>query len=438
MEFLQEHQMSIMLALAFGSGLLSLFSFIQLSTSPVRKNALFSMSLCSMLLLIADRQAYFFRGNTTSLGFMMTKTSNFMVFLMTLTIILSFNWYLSDFFDKDFQISLKRLDVAKHICYFAICLLLISQFTNLYYYFDEENLYHRANGFIFCYAFPLAILIIQLSVIIQNYHRFRKRIFFPLLFFTVIPLIASILQIFMYGLSLTNMSIVGLVILLRIFAVVDTNKVIVDAHKKEMQLLNERHESAKTMILQTSEALASAIDAKDKYTNGHSKRVSDYSVMIAKRAGKSADECEKIRIIALMHDVGKIGIPDNVINKDSKLNDEEYALIKQHPSIGKDILSNIKISPELSIGAYCHHERYDGKGYPKGLKGEQIPEIARLIAVADTYDAMASKRSYRDVMPQAEVREQILKGIGSQFDPKFAWIMINLIDEDTDYQMRQM
>lgn len=438
LEFIRHHQMEIMLALAFGCGLLSLFSFIQLSTSKVRKFSLLSMSFCSMILLIADRQAYYFRGNMTSIGLIMTRVSNFIVFLMTLLVILSFNQYLTDFCEKDFNLSFKRLSFTKHLGYFSIILLIISQFTNLYYYFDEDNLYHRGDGFIFCYIFPLIILIIQLSVIIQNYHRFRKRIFYPLVFFTIVPLVASVLQAFMYGISLTNMSIVGIVILLRVFAVIDTNKVVLDAHKKEVDYLKEKHESAKVMLLQTSEALAKAIDAKDPYTNGHSTRVADYSVMIAKRVGKSEEECEKIRIIALLHDVGKIGIPNRVINKDSKLDDEEYAMIKQHPSIGKEILSTIKVSPELSIGAYYHHERYDGKGYPEGLKGEEIPEIARLIAVADSYDAMTSKRSYSDVRPQADVREQILKGIGSQFDPKFAWVMINIIDEDSEYKLRQM
>lgn len=437
MELLREYQLNIMLALAICCGLLSLFSFIQLSTSKVRKNALFGMSLCSMILLIADRQAYFFRGNTTEFGFIMTKASNFIVFFMTIIIILLFNMYLTDYFDKECNQSFKRLNIAKHICYFSILLLVISQFTNLYYYFDEENLYHRASGFVFCYTFPLIIFIIQMSVIIQNYHLFRKRMFYPLVFFTIVPVIASILQIFLYGFSLTNISIVGLVMLLRVFSVLDTNKVIVDAHKKELKLLNEKNNTSKAMILQTSEALASAIDAKDNYTNGHSKRVSDYSVMIAEKAGKSKEECEEIRIIALLHDVGKIGVPSSVINKEGKLNDEEYALIKQHTIIGKEILSKIEIAPNLSIGAYYHHERYDGKGYPVGLKGNDIPEIARIIAVADAYDAMASKRSYRNVMSQEEVRSQILKGIGSQFDPTYALIMIELIDEDKEYNLRQ-
>ena len=438
MDFLREHQLDIMLALVAVSGLLAIFSFISNSVSIRRKYALFAMSLGAMLLLIADRHAYFFRGNTSQVGYVMTRLSNFTVFLMTIAVIYFFNVYLVDYFEKEIKILPKNLKISEYLCYVATFLLIISQFTGLYYTFDENNLYQRSNGFIICYIFPLLVLFIQLSIIVKYNKSFKKHLQWGLLFFTIIPIIASIFQIFMYGISLTNMTIVGLVILLRIVAVIDNNDIIADAHRKEVELLKEKQEATMTMLVQTSEALASAIDAKDEYTNGHSKRVSEYSEMIAKKTGKSAEECQEIRLIALMHDVGKIGIPGAVLRKDSNLTDEEYAQIKGHTIIGNEILSNIREFPELSIGAHYHHERYDGRGYPEGLKGEEIPEIARIIAVADSYDAMASKRSYRDVMPQPAVREQIVKGIGSQFDPKFAQIMINLIDEDKDYQMRQM
>ena len=437
MIFLREHQLNIMLALAFCCGLLSLFSFIQLSTSKVRKNTLLCMSICSMILLISDRQAYIFRGNTTSIGFIMTRASNFLVFLMSLVIILAFNWYLIDYFDKNLKTTFRRLTAANEICYSAIVLLVISQFTDLYYYFDENNFYHRSNCFILCYILPLVILIIQLTVIIQKYHCFRKRMFYPLLFFAMVPLIASIAQVFLYGISLTNISIVGLVILLRVFEVLDINKEIVEAHKSETEILKDKNEIAKAMVYQSCEALASAVDAKDEYTNGHSKRVAEYSAMIAENAGKSEEECEKIYIIAIMHDVGKIGIPGSVIKKETRLSDEEFDLIKQHTTIGNEILSKIKSFPELSVGAHYHHERYDGKGYPEGLKGEKIPEIARIIAVADAYDAMTSNRSYRNAIPQHIVREELVKGIGTQFDPEFAKIMIHIIDLDIEYKMKE-
>lgn len=191
------------------------------------------------------------------------------------------------------------------------------------------------------------------------------------------------------------------------------------------------------MFEQTAEALAGAIDAKDKYTNGHSRRVAEYSEKIARAAGKNDEECEKIYFAALLHDVGKIGVPIGILTKNGRLTDEEFEQIKQHPVVGGNILSSIKQSPWLSIGARYHHERYDGKGYPEGKKGEDIPEIARIIAVADAYDAMTSNRSYRNAIPQHIVREEFVKGSGTQFDPDFAMIMIHMIDMDTEYNMKE-
>ena len=142
-------------------------------------------------------------------------------------------------------------------------------------------------------------------------------------------------------------------------------------------------------------------------------------------------------MMGLLHDVGKIGIPDAVINKPAKLTEEEFAIIKTHPGMGASILGKIKDRPNLASGARWHYERYDGKGYPDGLKGTEIPEEARIIAVADAYDAMTSCRSYRKAMPQEVVRQEIEKGMGTQFDSEFANIMLAMIDEDTEYQLRE-
>ncbi len=188
---------------------------------------------------------------------------------------------------------------------------------------------------------------------------------------------------------------------------------------------------------ETALALATAIDAKDKYTHGHSSRVAEYSREIARISGKTESECKDIYLYALLHDVGKIGIPDSIINKNGRLTDEEYTLIKAHPVIGKQILSNISQAPGICDGAYYHHERYDGKGYPEGLSGKNIPDIGRIIAVADAYDAMTSNRSYRGTLSQEFVRNEIQNGIGTQFDPEYAKIMIGLIDADKDYKMRE-
>ncbi|WP_026507801.1 HD domain-containing phosphohydrolase [Butyrivibrio sp. MC2013] len=201
-------------------------------------------------------------------------------------------------------------------------------------------------------------------------------------------------------------------------------------------MVDEKTRENENLFLHVVESLADAIDAKDNYTKGHSGRVASYSKDIAARYGYDEKRQDKIFMMGLLHDVGKIGVPDEVINKPGRLTDEEFACIKKHPAIGGKILGNIREMPELQAGAKWHHERYDGKGYPEGLSGEDIPEEARIIAVADAYDAMTSKRSYRDALPQEVVRAEIEKGKGSQFDPRFADIMLEMIDDDKDYLMR--
>ena len=193
----------------------------------------------------------------------------------------------------------------------------------------------------------------------------------------------------------------------------------------------------KSLMVQVVEALASAIDAKDVYTKDHSRRVAKYSKEIASRYGYSGRKQEEIYVTALLHDVGKLGVPDYVINKPAKLTDEEFTLIKAHPKLGADILGNINSMPILKDGARYHHERYGGGGYPDGISEKEIPEMARIIAVADAYDAMSSNRSYRKALPQETVRSEIEKGKGTQFDPVFADIMLTMIDEDKEYDMRE-
>ena len=193
----------------------------------------------------------------------------------------------------------------------------------------------------------------------------------------------------------------------------------------------------KRLSLHIVETMAEAVDAKDTYTHGHSRRVAEYSKEIARRYGYTEKRCNDIYMMALLHDVGKIGVPDAVINKPGRLTAAEFALIKAHPAKGARILKNIKEMPELVIGVRWHHERYDGNGYPDGLSGKDIPEEARIIAVADAYDAMSSYRSYRNVLPQEKVRGEIHGGRGKQFDPTFADIMLAMMDEDIEYKMRE-
>ena len=207
-----------------------------------------------------------------------------------------------------------------------------------------------------------------------------------------------------------------------------------EVEKKTEELLekNRKYVNLSTQVMTT---LASVIDAKDTYTNGHSLRVAQYSLELARRMGKNSQELSEIYYTALLHDIGKVGVPDEIINKEGRLTDEEYQCMKKHPEIGATILENISEMPSISVGAHWHHERYDGSGYPDGLKGEQIPEIARIISVADAYDAMTSNRSYRKLLSQDKVRSEIECGKGIQFDPKIADHMLEMINEDRDYKL---
>ena len=207
--------------------------------------------------------------------------------------------------------------------------------------------------------------------------------------------------------------------------------------EKQTEVAENRRESVERLSWQMVQALANTIDAKDSYTNGHSTRVAQYSVMLAEKMGYTGEKLEQLQYAAMLHDIGKIGVPREIINKPSKLTDEEYAIIKTHPAIGENILKEVSEIPDIAIGARWHHERYDGKGYPDGMKGEDIPELARIIGVADAYDAMTSKRSYRDVLPQEVVIGELEKGKATQFDPEIAELMIELIKEDTDYVMHE-
>lgn len=184
-------------------------------------------------------------------------------------------------------------------------------------------------------------------------------------------------------------------------------------------------------------ALAKTVDAKDHYTNGHSNRVAIYSAELARRLGKSEAEQQQIFRMGLMHDIGKIGVSEDILNKTSRLTDEEFAQIKRHTVIGSEILASITEMPGLATGARSHHEKFDGSGYPDGLSGKDIPEAARIICCADCYDAMTSTRTYSQPMAQEKVRGEFIRCSGKQFDPEIALCMVQMIDDDKDYTMNE-
>ncbi|MDE7252950.1 MAG: diguanylate cyclase [Acetatifactor sp.] len=174
-------------------------------------------------------------------------------------------------------------------------------------------------------------------------------------------------------------------------------------------------------------SIANTIDAKDKYTSGHSIRVAKCSMAIARELGWTEEEQQNIQYVALLHDIGKIGIPDAVLNKPSNLTEEEFAMIKKHPIIGGEILKEIHTIPHVQEGALFHHERYDGKGYPHGLKGRDIPLFGRIVCIADTYDAMSTDRVYRKRLPDEKIISEYEKYKGTQFDPNLTNLFVRML-----------
>jgi hypothetical protein len=215
------------------------------------------------------------------------------------------------------------------------------------------------------------------------------------------------------------------------------NDAVERANKLQVDYLKEEKRATQHLFEQTAGLLANIIDTKENYTMGRAKRIAGYAKEIAILAGKEEKECEEIYYAALLHDVGKLEIPDAIITKEGSLNDEEVRIMHDHADIGGDLLAEISEYPYLSIGARYHHERYDGNGYPKGLRGDIIPEAARIISIADAYYNMTSKKPYRDALPQRTVREEFIKGAGTQFDPEYARIMVDMIDNDTEYLMKE-
>lgn len=198
---------------------------------------------------------------------------------------------------------------------------------------------------------------------------------------------------------------------------------------RQTEVAEARARKIEQMSFQTIQTLANAIDAKDPYTSGHSTRVSQYSVLIAEALGWEKDRVSDLRYAAILHDIGKIGVPDSILNNPKRLTDMEYNIIKSHTVMGGDILKNRIVIQSAEDVARNHHERYDGRGYPAGLKGEEISEEARIVAIADAFDAMSSNRVYRRACDYNHIRDELIRGKGKQFDPHFADVFLDLWEQ---------
>ena len=385
---------------------------------------IFGMLITNAVLNVAEALAYLFRGGESQVAFVIVRVANFTVFLHNLFLFFFVFHFIATVIKENGGPNCRS---ERIIVYFllaaSIVLLILSRPFRFYYDFDATNHYFRLDNYWVMIALNESIALVIIFMTLRNwkYLHFLERLEFLML--ELLPIGAMVVQLFYYGISLTTL--VNTISILMIFMTYEfgyTDHVV----KRERIFLNQ-------MIA----SFATAIDARDIYTGGHSTRVAKYSKMIAERLGLAKEQVEEIEQMALLHDIGKLAIPDAILNKAGRLTPEEYEVIKTHPSKGKEILDKIIERPRLAIGAKWHHERFDGKGYPDGLLANKIPLEARIIGMADAYDAMSSNRSYRALLTQAQIRAEIERNSGTQFDPTIAHIMLNIIDEDKDYQLHE-
>lgn len=278
-----------------------------------------------------------------------------------------------------------------------------------------------------------AILIITFLAVILTFlirywnHRSRSDclLFFGLLI-TMLSVIFEAISVY-YKVSVSGV-FVGIAILILLFInVIYTIHII---KRQQQEELDKRKKNIEEMSLQLMQMLSTTIEAKDEYTKGHSHRVAEYSVLIARELGWNEKELSNLKNAAHLHDIGKIAIPDTILNKPSKLSEEEFSIIKEHTIIGANILKNISLIDHVQEIVRNHHERYDGNGYPDGLKGKEIPLHARIVTVADSYDAMSSQRIYRNQLPPEKIIQELENNKGTQFDPEITDIFLKLLRED--------
>ena len=377
---------------------------------------------------------------------------NTLYFAFAVAVPYVFTRYIGTYIYPDRKQWLKKQIPARIIYGLFDALLVANFFVTVFYRFDGPGVYVRGALYPVLLGAPLIFCAISIYLLLRHSSVFTK-VQQRVLMATALSMpLSSSLEAIFYQDYLANFFVM-MVLLFVILMSIETPdeqelakviKELEELHgvletKVEEQTAIAESQTRHVTILtrQMMMALARIVDAKDHYTSGHSARVARYSRMIAEELGLPEEDCDVVYSLGILHDIGKVGVPESIINKPDKLDDNEYAVIRSHPQIGSDILAKVTLRPGLRTGARWHHERVDGKGYPDGLKGDEIPREARIISVADAYDAMTSYRSYRSVLPQEAVAEQIRLGRGTQFDEDCADAMLALMARDTGYRLRE-
>ena len=431
-DFIVTHQLNIMMWLSGICGMTAVLLFFSNSLSRKRKWILILMEVTAMFLLIFDRSTYIYAGDTSETAYYMERFSTFLVFFLTPMVVLNLNLYISDLIENEGgSKSLPfRVPCVNYATVIGMILVAIYHFNGFYYYFDENNYYHRGPGFVFCYAVPVICTVIQYTVIREYKNVFSRHIYRSLVHYILFPIIAGMLQMFVVGISLANMAITIASVILYIFTYIDINDRVERTFTDEMAELIKESRASKKLLEQTSLAIMGSVDSRDRYTEGKSALVAEYSKKIAELSGKSEKECNEIYYAALFHNIGELSIPESLLSKSGRLTEEEEKIVRDKRIGGSKLLGNVSENPKLSDAAKYCMEKYDGSGYPEGLKGEDIPEVARIIAVAESYVDLTGTTREHNPIPVQIVREEFIKNSGLLYDPAFARDMVSIIDSE--------
>ena len=438
-DFLAAHQLNLMMWLCGICGIIAVLLLFSNALTRKRKWILILMELTSMFLLMFDRSAYIYAGDLSEVAYYMVRISNFLVFFLTPMVVLAFNIYITDLLLNEGEVkSLPiRIVVINYACIIGMLLVAIYHFNGFYYYFDENNYYHRGPGFVFCYAVPVICTIVQYTVVREYKKSFSKAIYQSLVHYIILPIFSGIVQMVFAGISIANMSIAIASVLLYVFTYIDINDKVEKTYTDELAGLIKDNRSTRKFFDQLSLAVMGSIDSRDPFTKGRSERVANYSRKIAELSGKDEKECEEIYYCALYHNIGTLNIPESVLQKRGKLTEEELVILNRVSAAGSEILSSVTEDPKLSDAARYAHEKYDGSGIPEGLSGDEIPEVARIIAVADSYVELTSVTRDHNPIPSQIVREEFIKNAGIVYDPEFAGHMVHIMDLEVDTGVRK-
>jgi putative nucleotidyltransferase with HDIG domain len=302
----------------------------------------------------------------------------------------------------------------------AVIEIIINIFQHNVFYFDSDFSLYTGPLNVTFYVFATYYYCVGAVVLLLNRRKVSHGVTAAVLTIAMLSAIAMFVQA---ELPVKNFDLFvhSICCILMLYTLLDS--------KDLVNALTKKNEEIKQLTEQSMLALTSAIEAKDHYTSGHSVRVAEYSKKIAEHMGMNETEITSIYYAALMHDVGKIGIPLNIIDKPTRLTKDEYDTIKKHTVIGASITHPITAMSMIEQGVRWHHERFDGCGYPDGLKGTEIPLVARIIGIADSYDAMTTTRSYRGALNESHAEEEIRKGLGTQFDTEIGKIMLEILKQ---------